>query len=117
MKEFHKIETQLLLSFIKPHKGVTTQTISRWILEVLDSSGINTEVFTSHSTRSASTSKAKASGVSSNDTIKRGNWTKTSTFEKFYQKEILPEGEEFQSNALKQLQRKVVLAMTFSLTI
>ena len=24
MKEFHKIEAQLLLSFIKPHKGVTT---------------------------------------------------------------------------------------------
>ena len=45
MKEFHKIETQLLLSFIKPHKRVTTQTISRWILEVLDSLGINTEVF------------------------------------------------------------------------
>ena len=28
MKEFHKIETQLLLSFVKPHKGFTTQTIS-----------------------------------------------------------------------------------------
>ena len=35
IKEFHKIEAQLLLSFIKPHKGVTTQTIFRWILEVL----------------------------------------------------------------------------------
>ena len=46
MKEFHKIEVQLLLSFIKPHKGVTT--ISRWILEVLDLSGINIEVFTGH---------------------------------------------------------------------
>ena len=103
MKEFHKIKTQLLLSFIKRHKEVTTQTISRWILEVLDSSGINTEVFTGHSTRSASTSKAKASGASSNNITNRGNWTQTSTFVKFYQKEILPEGEEFQSNVLKQL--------------
>ena len=64
-------------------------------------SGINTEVFTGHSTRSASTSKAKASGVSSNDIIKRVYWTQTSTFEKLYQREILPEGEEFQSNVLK----------------
>ena len=46
MKEFHKTEAQLLLSFIKPHKGVTT--ISRWILEVLHLSGINIEVFTGH---------------------------------------------------------------------
>ena len=52
MKEFHKTEAQLLLSFIKPHKGVTTQTISRWILEIL---GSNTKVFTGNSTRSAST--------------------------------------------------------------
>ena len=70
IKEFHKIEALLLLTFIKPHKGVTTQTISRWISEVLDLPEINIEVFTGHSTRFASTSKAKASGVSSNDIIK-----------------------------------------------
>ena len=103
MKEFHEIEALLQLSFIKPHKGVTTQTISRYILELLDLSGINTEVFTGHAARSASTSKAKASGVSSNDIIMRGYWTKTTLFEKFYQKEILPEEEEFQSSVLKQL--------------
>ena len=67
MKKFYKIEAQLLLSFIKPHKRVTTQTISRWVLEELDLSGINTDVFTGHPTRSASTSKAKESGVFSND--------------------------------------------------
>ena len=117
MREFHKIETQLLLRFIKPHKGVTFQTISRWILEVFDSLGIITEVFTGHSTRSGSTSKVKASSVSSNDVIKRRNWTQNSTFEKFYQKEILPEGEEFRSNVLKQPSREVVPAMTFSLTL
>ena len=42
IKEFHKIEAQLLLTFIKPHKWVTTQTISRWISEVLDLPEINT---------------------------------------------------------------------------
>ena len=95
MKDFHKIESQLLLSFITPHKGFTTHTISRWILEVLNLSGINTKVFAGHSTVSDSTSKAKPSGVSSNDILRRGYWTQISTFEKFYQKEILPEGKEF----------------------
>ena len=71
MKEFRKKEKQLL-SFIKPHKGVTTQTISRLIFEVLDLSNINTTVSTGHSTRSASTSKVKASYLSSNDILKRG---------------------------------------------
>ena len=103
MKEFLKIDAQLLLSFIKPQKSVTTQTNSRWILEVFDLSGINAKVFTGHSTRSAGYSKAKASGVSSNDILKKGYWTQTSTFEKFYQRKILPEGEEFQSSVLKQL--------------
>ena len=58
-------------------------------------SGINTEVFTGHSTRSASTSKAKASGVSSNDIIKRVYWTQTSTFEKFTKKKSFQKGKNF----------------------
>ena len=33
--EFHKIEVQLILSFIKPHKGFIAQTISRWTLRCL----------------------------------------------------------------------------------
>ena len=65
--------------------------------------GINTKVFAGHSKTSASTSKAKASGVSSSDILKREYWTQSSTFEKFYQKEILPEGEELQYSVLKQL--------------
>ena len=72
MKEFHKIEVHLILSFIKPHKGVKTQTISRRILEILNLLGINTEVFTSDSIRSANTSNAKALGVTLNDIIEKG---------------------------------------------
>ena len=83
MKKFHEIEAQLLLSIKKALKVVTTQTYSRWVLEVLDLSRINTEVFISHSTRSGSTSKAKTSVVSSNNILKRVYWTQISTFGKF----------------------------------
>ena len=57
-------ETQLLLSYIQQHKQVVPSTISEWLKNVLTSSGINVSLFTSHSTRSATTSKASASGLS-----------------------------------------------------
>lgn len=80
--------SQLLLSFIKPHKAVKSCTISGWLKKVLQESGINVDIFKPHSTRSASTSKAKSSGISTKDILKRGNWSNKSTWQKFYNKEI-----------------------------
>ena len=50
-------ETQLFLSFVKPHKAVSKSTITRWMKEVLKLSGINTDIFQTHSVRAASSSK------------------------------------------------------------
>ena len=71
-KEWHKTDPELLSSFIGPHLGISTLTISRWIITVLNLSGIDTKTFVSHSTRSASSSKAEASGVPTTEVIKRG---------------------------------------------
>jgi len=98
-KSWRKTETQLLLSFISPHKAESTSTISRWIVEVLKLSGIDTDSFKAHSTRSAVASKAKKLGISTKEIIKRGNWSNESTFQKFYAKQI--EGDDFQENILK----------------
>ena len=57
-------KTQLLLSYIQPHKQVVPSTISSWLKNVLKSSGINVSLFTAHSTRSATPSKESASGLS-----------------------------------------------------
>lgn len=57
-KEWHKSEPH----FVGPHKAVSTSTISRWIMTVLQLSGVHTNSFNGHSTRSASSSKAKAVG-------------------------------------------------------
>ena len=54
---------QLLLSFVQPHKPISTTTLSRWCVTVMKESGINVNIFGSHSTRSASTSKCKISGL------------------------------------------------------
>ena len=45
---------QLLISYPKPHKGVTTDTISRWLKLVLKLAGIDTAKFNGYSTRAAS---------------------------------------------------------------
>ena len=51
-------ENKLFISFIKPNKAVSRDTISRWTKQVLTNSGIDTKMFTSHSTRAASATKA-----------------------------------------------------------
>ena len=55
---------QLIIYYKKPHKAVTTSTISRWYKVILWKAGIDIEKYLSHSTRSASTSKAKIKGLS-----------------------------------------------------
>ncbi|MEO0684125.1 MAG: hypothetical protein AAFY76_03520 [Cyanobacteria bacterium J06649_11] len=67
--------TQILLSYISPHKPVKTCTVSRWLVQTLTSAGIDTSIFTGHSTRYASTSSAKAQGISIKNIISRANWT------------------------------------------
>ena len=60
----------LFISITRPFKAVREQTLSRWVKETLKNSGIHTNVFTAHSTRHASTSAAKRSGVSI-DTLRK----------------------------------------------
>ena len=84
-----KLCQQLLITYGKPpHKGVSKDTTARWVKEILKNSGIDTSVFKPHSTRSASTSKALASGVPIDVILKHGNWSQISTFYRYYQKEI-----------------------------
>ena len=56
---------QLLLSFVQPLKPISTSTLSRWYVTVMKESGVNVNIFGSHSTRSASTSKRKISSYHS----------------------------------------------------
>ena len=69
-----------LLSYVRPHKPVSKDTVARWCKTVTRSAGIDTKVFGPHSSRSASTSKAHASGLQLNDIIKATGWTNEKTF-------------------------------------
>ena len=46
--------------------------------------GVDTEVFSAHSTRSASTLWAAAKGVPINDILRAANWSSQTTFEQYY---------------------------------
>lgn len=75
--------SKLFVSVRKPHKQVTSDTISRWVKCVMNKAGIDTAVFTAHSTRSASTSTAVA-GIGIDDVLKLADWSSEKTFKKFY---------------------------------
>ncbi len=81
----------LFIGCVKPHKPVTSSTISRWIRNLMQASGIDISIFKSHSTRAASTSAATSLGVTVKDIMKTANWTSESTFKKFYLKPISSE--------------------------
>lgn len=79
----------LFISFKKPHKQVGTQTLSRWVKNVLALSGIDTSSFTAHSTRHAASSAALRLGVSLDKIRKTAGWSSTSqTFAKFYNRPV-----------------------------
>ena len=76
--------SRLFISYVRPHKPVTTDTLARWIKSVLHSSGIDTSVFKAHSVRSASSSHAYARGVPIADILRAADWTNEKTFRKYY---------------------------------
>lgn len=82
-------ETKLFISFCKPHKSVTKDTISRWIKTVLSKAGINLNIFKPHSVRSASVSKVQSKlNVPLATIMRTAGWTKESTFRIFYNKPV-----------------------------
>lgn len=89
----------LFISLSKPFKGVTVQTISRWIKQGLGDCGVDITKFSAYSTRHASTSRAAEKGVTL-DLIKRAaGWTgESQVFAKFYNRPIV-DLEDF-SNAV-----------------
>ena len=79
---------QLFLSYIKPHRPVGKETLSRWCTNVLKDSGIDINTYQSHSSRAATTSMAKKRGASLKTIINAAGWTNERTFAKFYDKVI-----------------------------
>ena len=81
----------LLISYLKPHKAVSKQTISRWIKKVMFEAGIDTNVFKSPSTRAAACSKLRKDSVPVEEILETAGWSNAFCFKKFYDKSIMVE--------------------------
>lgn len=94
-------ENKLLLSFIKPHKNVSKDTIARWIKTMLNMSGVDTSKFTAGSVRPAAASKAKAMAVPLTCIMAKAGWSSETTFAKYYNKQIVTGSDPFQDAILE----------------
>ena len=84
-------ETKLFISFVKPHKRVSRDTISRWIRTTMERAGIDISMFKPHSTRMAATSKAKGASVPIQEILRTAGWSSSGTFYRFYDKPLMEE--------------------------
>ena len=86
--EKDKIDSKQLFLSHRTGKPVKKQTISRWIREVMEMSGIDTSKYAPHSSRGASISEATRRGASVDKLMKQGNWSNLGTYSRFYNREL-----------------------------
>ena len=79
---------QLIVTHRSPHQGASSDTIARWLKELLTLSGIDTSIFKAHSFRGASSSYAHKMSVPLQDIMSMGQWSQESTWTRFYNKTI-----------------------------
>ncbi len=80
--------SSLFVSTTRPFQPVNSSTIGRWIKDRLKEAGIDTNIFSAHSTRGAAASKAASSGAPIHSILKQGNWSRESTFARFYNRTV-----------------------------
>lgn len=99
---------QLFVSFRKPHNAVGSSTLAKWMLVILEQSGIDCKTFRAHSFRAATSSKLYSKGFSVNDLVKCGLWKNGNTFKKFYLRNVIT--NNVQTNASAVMMTKSLLS-------
>ena len=95
--------SMLFVSCENPHKSVKPQTLSKWVSKSMAAAGLDTNLFTAHSTRHAATSTAKRCGVNLDTIRKTATWTSnSSTFARFYDRPLGEDRDLFAISILKQ---------------
>lgn len=91
----------LFIGVKKPHKPVRSQTLSRWVKTTLSECGLDTSMFTAHSTRHAATSRAHSLGVSIDAIRNTAGWSGNSTtFAKYYNRTVTIDNSSSLAQAL-----------------
>ena len=77
-----------MLNQLGPRCAVGSSSLSRWLKTVRSLAGIDLTVYTGHSFRSASTSKASRLGVPLHTILSTADRKNSGTFFKFYKKDV-----------------------------
>ena len=77
----------LLITHRRPHKPAHRDTVARWLKDLLQKAGIKN--YTAHTYRAAGTSLAHTLKLSTKDIMKQGQWTRESTWSRYYHKEVI----------------------------
>ena len=96
---------KLLVSYQKPHRPVSKDTVSRWLKMGKKLAGIDTSTFSAHSTRAALTSAAKAQKLSITTIMASAGWSSENTLTKYYNNTISKPTENFGKQLLNALQK------------
>ena len=77
-------ETKLLVAIIKPHKAISSSMVAQWLKSLLETSGIDTSIFSAHSVRGASSSAVVSTDISTAEILKAANWKSESVLQRLY---------------------------------
>lgn len=79
----------LFVGLIYPNKPVSANNIGRWVKTNLNKAGIDTSVFSAHSTRGTAASGAARSGIPTESILKQGDRARAATFARYYNKNLI----------------------------
>ena len=80
-----RTSNSLFITTIKPHTATASRTLARWISDLITSSGQQGK---GGSVRLASSSKALAKNLTLDSVLEAGEWSRSSTFFRFYNKTV-----------------------------
>lgn len=84
----HSSGNALFIGCKKPHGPVTSSTVGHWIKQQLKEAGVDTTIFSAHSTHGAAASRAAFVGVPIVAVLAQGHWASQSTFARFYHRTV-----------------------------
>ena len=92
--------SKIFITGTKPYTAISRDTVSRWVKTILRAAGVNTAEFAAGSTRAAASSKASQKGVPLQEIMDAAGWSRPTTFQKWYQKEIRSDSNRMANSLL-----------------
>ncbi|KAL7292049.1 hypothetical protein TKK_0014330 [Trichogramma kaykai] len=91
----YKAKPRDLINFLTERFRQGTQTLARWVRNIMKEAGIDTQIFKAHSTRHAASSAAYDKGLSIDVIKERAGWSKDSkVFARYYNRPIVTDSND-----------------------